>query len=205
MKPYILKFIVAFVVFFLTLPAFAGPYEITFPIDGVTSEHQSAISEIFEKRKIDSLLLKTENGVVRFFTGDYGMESLLKLSDVAEALKEMNLGIRTETWILKEQITGVCLSTEYAIGEKDLDKAIQSFKDVEIKILGTVLIGGQLCKVLHLTAPIDYSNFEAHLEQANIKINDLVWGHWEYGWGVEGGHHDRAHSFGALVKPRIEN
>ena len=199
----IFKFIGVLTVLLLTLPVYAGPYEITFPIDEVTGKTHSEIEKIFEKKNIEILpnSLKVENGVIRFVTGGQSMESLLKLSDVSQVLREIGLEIKTKTWQLKEQIIGICLSTHYAIGEKVLDEAIQSFPDGEIKVLGTVLIGSQLCKILHLSSPIDYSDFEAHLAQSNVKINDLVWGHWKWGWGVEGGHHDRSHSFGAVTKP----
>jgi hypothetical protein len=189
-------FIAIFVVLSLTASAFAGPYPVTFLVEGVTGEQQSALTEIFGKRNIDARYLQTGDGTIQFYAGAHSAESLLKLSDVSAALKEINLVLRPETWILREQTIGVLLSA--AVGEENLDEAIESFADVGIQVLGTVSMDGQTCKVLQLSGPVDYASFTAHLEKANIKINDLVWGHWEYGWGVEGAHHDRAQSFGAM-------
>ncbi len=138
---------------------------------------------------------------VRAVAGRWGfLESLPAIQKLA--LKEAKLKVKPETWILKAQQIGVCLSVENAIGSQALKRIFESFEGAEVKVLGTVLLPSRMCVVLHLGAPVDYSAFETQLKKAGLKIDDLVWGHWKYGWGIEGKGHDHRHDTGVLLKPR---
>lgn len=182
-------------VFIATAPVFAGPYPVSFPVEGTTADHQLALTQVFEKRNMDVRYLTAGSGVIKFFAGGHSPQSVLKLSEVAEAVNAVGLKLQPETWVLNAQTLGVLFSDATGV-----DEAIYAFKDAEIKIIGTVSMDGQTCKVLELSAPVNYSDLTSHLEKAGLKINDLVWAHWQWGWGVEEGEHDRSQSFGAVAK-----
>ncbi len=187
----------------LTTSAYAGPYMFTLPVEGVTEAHLPAVKKIFYarfKRRIQAVGVR--GGVISFRAGGDSAKSLMRLGDVIAALKEAKLKVKPETWILKAQQIGVCPSVENAIGSQALKRIFESFEGAEVKVLGTVLLRSRMCVVLHLGAPVDYSAFETQLKKAGLKIDDLVWGHWKYGWGIEGKGHDHRHDTGVLLKPR---
>ena len=173
-------------------PASAGPFRVTLPVVNLTEERLPALQRAFEQRFArDVLQLKVVDGSLEFWAGGSGPKALLRLAEVVEALDEVGLRVDTGTWLLKEQEVGVHVSAKDGISEKDLQRAIESFEGAEVEVLGTLLDGRRMCVVLHLHEEIDYAAFRRHLKESGVVIDDLVWGHWKYGWGIEvkdGGH-----------------
>ena len=174
-------------------PASAGPFRVTLPVVNLEEGHLPAVQTAFEQRFARNVLqLKVVDGSLEFWAGGSGPKALLRLSEVVETLDEVGLRIDTGTWLLKEQEVGVYVSAKDGISEKDLQRAIESFEGAEVEVLGTLLDGHRMCVVLHLHEEIDHAAFRRHLKESGVVIDDLVWGHWKYGWGikVKDGRHD---------------
>ena len=184
-----------------TAPASAGPFHVTLPVVDLEEGHLPAVQRAFEQRFARNVLqLKIVDGSLEFWAGGTGPKALLRLSEVVEALDEVGLRVDTGTWLLKEQEVGVHVSAKDGISEKDLQRAIESFEGAEVEVLGTLLNGSRMCVVLHLHGEVDHAAFRRHLKESGVAIDDLVWGHWKYGWGIESKDGAHRHDTGARRK-----
>ncbi len=182
-------------------PASAGPFHVTLPVVDLEEGHLPAVQRAFEQRFARNVLqLKIVDGSLEFWAGGTGPKALLRLSEVVEALDEVGLRVDTGTWLLKEQEVGVHVSAKDGISEKDLRRAIESFEGAEVEVLSTFLDGSRMCVVLHLHEEVDHAAFRRHLKESGVAIDDLVWGHWKYGWGIEAKDDRHRHDTGARRK-----
>ena len=182
-------------------PASAGPYHVTIPVVGLEESHLPALQKAFEQRFARNVLqLKIVDGSLEFLAGGSGPKALLRLSEVIEVLAEVGLKIDTGTWILKKQDVGVHVSAKDGISEKELHRAIVSFKGAKVEVLGTLLDSSRMCVVIHLKGEVDHAAFRRHLKESGVAIDDLVWGHWKYGWGIETKDGRHRHNTGARLK-----
>ena len=182
----------------LNTPLFAGPYQFSLPVVGVTQEDLPALKKNFSPK---FGRVHVEGGVIEFVAGGGGPASLLKLSDMRAALQAAHLQVNPALWILKEQELGIFLTAEEMPAPPAIKTIVESFVGGEVQVLGTVLIEGSNCQVLHLGTPIDYLAFERHVQQEELMIEDLIWGHWAAGWGIEGAGPHSEEGAGALPKP----
>ncbi len=186
-----------------TAPASAGPFRVTLPVVDLEQGHLPVVQRAFEQRFArDVLQLKIVDGSLEFWAGGSGPKALLRLSEVVEALAEVGLRVDTGTWLLKEQEVGVHVSAKDGISEKDLRRAIESYEGAEVEVLGTFLDGSRMSVVLHLHGEVDHAAFGRHLKESGVVIEDLVWGHWKYGWGIETKDGRHRHDTGARRKVR---
>jgi len=184
-----------------TAPASAGPYKVTLPVVDLEQAHLPALQKAFEKRFARNVMeLKIVDGSLEFFAGGSGPKALLRLSEVIEVLDEVDLKIDTATWILKEQDVGVHVSAKDGISEKELQRTIEAFKGAEVEVLGTLLDSSRMCIVIHLKGEVDHAALRRHLKENGVAIDDLVWGHWKYGWGIETKDGRHRHDTGARRK-----
>lgn len=180
---------------FLTLtcaaaPAFAGPFHLTLPVDGLTAAHSDALITALKgklgKRSVHAP--KVSAGSLEFYGGGEGPKSLVRLSSIQAAVKAAGLTTTPATWTLKAQTVGVTVSTAKPMSTADLRKAFAGLAEVS----GTLLDRRVLVVVIHLEEPVAFAALTKHLAAHGVTVDDLVWGHWGYGWGFEqkGDHHD---------------
>ncbi len=81
-------------------PASAGPFHVTLPVVDLEEGHLPAVQRAFEQRFARNVLqLKIVDGSLEFWAGGAGPKSLLRLSEVVEALDEVGLRVDTGTWL----------------------------------------------------------------------------------------------------------
>ena len=181
--------------------ALAGPFQVSLPVEGLTAAHGPQIEKLFEERFGRNVLqFSVKDGLLEFLAGGESAKSLLQLSAVAEALAGLDLKIQTESWLLKAQEIGFQVSSADGISERELQQILESFEGAEVELLGSLLWKSSLIAVVHVHTEIDLSALRKHLESRSVAIDDLVWGHWKYGWKIgakDGGH---GHAMGARRK-----
>ena len=190
---YKLVLLVAAAVVFSTAPR--GDYHIEIPIAGLTADQQAevelALQELVPKVGLVSKVV-CDAGVLSFRTGRKSAESLLFLSDIEKALAKLKLDVDPETWTLRPQTLGLAISAEKGANLERILVVLGSAR-------GTLLHGTRLLLVVELEEETDYAVLRAALEEEGVQIDDLVWGHWFYGWEIKE-KRGISHEFGARVR-----
>ena len=167
-------------------PASAGPFHISLPIEGLEDENLPAIKELFGQRfgrKVQHLVVK--DGMLEFYAGGESAHAILRLEEVIDAVEAAGLAVDMSSWLLKPQEVGVYVVANSIMTASQLEKAIESFDNATVKVMGILLDENRMCVVLHFSREIDYAAFDRTLKETGILIRGLCWGHWKYGWSFE--------------------
>ena len=164
-----------------------GPFGFSLPVEGLTEKNLPAVKKILNDRFGHAIMgVGAENGTLHFYAGADSPKSLLRLSEIREALQAAGLTVKSDQWTLKAQEIGLCLSAEETLPASEVKEAIESFPGVKTQVLGSILDGSSLCLVVHLEGEADYNDLREWLERKGLQIDDLMWGHWKYGWKISG-------------------
>ena len=179
-------------------PVALGPFLVTIPVVGISEDSLPALAKIFEDKfgRESFIYPKVEDGMLHFLHFGGGIKALLGLEEVAMALKEAELEIDRTVWRLKKQMMGVCLSSHEGIKTTDVIAALDSIEGISVQ--ESLLIGNRTCHVIHLGRAINYSDFIARMGKSKLKVDDLLWGHWQHGWDIDEGDHSN-HDMGMIL------
>ena len=103
-----------------------------------------------------------------FYGGGRGPRSLLRLSELNAALRQLGLALEPEAWVLRPQELGLSLSASGPVSSQRIRALLESLPGV--KQIGSLLDARRLCVV--------------------VELEDMVWGHWGRGFKIfgEGAH-----------------
>ena len=180
--------------------AFAGPYHVELPVRGLTAEHLDEVRKALSDAMGRNVLqVKCTDGVLSFHAGGEGPKALLRMGDLSKALAKAKLRLDPDSWMLKPQAIGLCVTADKGISVKQLREVLQGIKGVDLKVLGSILDGTRLCVVVELEKEAAYETLRKGLESSGVTIVDLVWGHWKYGWNIGDPH---SHEVGARLRAK---
>ena len=197
MKPLILMVAVFATCLSLAMsPASTGPFLFTIPVVGISADSLPALKTAFVEVLGERGFLEpgVKEGELKFWGGGGGPRELLSLSDVTAAVKKAGFKVDRSLWKLKEQMLGVSLSSKEGVKTSDVIAALGAIKKVSIE--DSLLIGGRTYHVIHLDSSINYGDFVSGLRKSNLEVDDLLWGHWKYGWEIDDGDHAHSHDAG---------
>ncbi len=169
-----------------------GPYAIEIPMRGLTPAHQEVAEKllmamVFEWGGVYDV--RTGDGVLAFATGARSEKFLLYLSEIRAAVAELELAFDLNAWVLKPQMMAFAVSAEREISVAQIRPVLPGVRNV-------LATGDRTLLVVELDEEAEYAAIRKSLEGIGVQIDDLVWGHWRYGWGIEE-HRTQAHVFGA--------
>ena len=136
-----------------------GPYAIEIPMRGLTPAHQ----EVAEK-----LLMAMEfewGGVYNVRSGQ-------------AVVAELDLDFDLNAWVLKPQMMAFAVSAERALSVAGIRPVLPGVRSV-------LAAGDRTLLVVELDAETEYVAIRKSLEGIGVQIDDLVWGHWRDGWGID--------------------
>jgi hypothetical protein len=142
-----------------------------------------------------------KDGMLEFYAGGESAHAILRLEEVIDAVEAAGLAVDMSSWLLKPQEVGVYVVANSIMTASQLEKAIESFDNATVKVMGILLDENRMCVVLHFSREIDYAAFDRTLKETGILIRGLCWGHWKYGWGFELEGEAQGHRRGARLKP----
>lgn len=165
-----------------------GPFHFSLPIivaDG-KGKAQDAVDVVTKAYGHSLLDVKVKDGMLTCFAGGDGPKALFRLGELQKVLAGAGVRCERSEWEIKAQEVGLCLSATNPISMADLDAALESIPGVEGHVIGSILDGSRLCVVLELEEAVGYDDLTRHLKSKDLRVDDFVWGHWKYGWKIEG-------------------
>lgn len=187
--------------------AAAGPFGVTLPIPGITSEQLPRVTQALGERFGRGILEVTiADGVLSFWAGCNGPKDLLHLADVKQTLAAIGLKLDCDGWTLKSQEVGLAIRADRPQSQDEIRQRIESVAGAGARVIGSLLDGDRWCVIVHLEHAVDHRTLTKHLSDGGITLVDLVWGHWKYGYGIvepgadEDGDHAHSHDMGAIAR-----
>lgn len=186
-----------------TPPVALGPFMFTIPVVGIHEDSLPALEVAFHQVLGDEnyLQLAVKEGELHFYGGAGGGKALLSLMKVTEAVNQAGFEIDPTAWRLKPQMLGISLSSKGGVKTTEVIAALKSIEEVSIK--DSLLIGETTYHVIHLGRAIRYSDLIASIGEFELELDDLLWGHWKYGWEIEEDGH--GHDMGMTLIGKTES
>jgi len=182
--------------------ASAGPFLVSLPIEGLQDEDLPAIKKIFDQRFGDKVQpIAVKDGALKIFGSLENAKTILRLEEMIAAVETTGLAVDMNTWLLEPQVVGVYVAADSVLSAPQLEKAIESFDEVTVKVMGILLDESRMCIVVQFSKEIDYAAFDRALQEAGVLIQGLCVGHWR-AWGIQLAGEARGHDFGARLKPK---
>jgi hypothetical protein len=180
-------------------PVVLGPFMFTIPIVGIDEDSLPALVVAFQDVLGNRNFLHPEvkDGELLFYGGGGGPKALLRLEQVTEAIKLAGFKSNRSRWRLKPQILGISLSSRDGIKTTDVISALKAIEGVSVE--DSLLIGDRTYHVVHLGSAIHYSDLVANISESKLELDDLLWGHWKYGWEIEEDEHGHGHDMGMTL------
>ena len=180
-------------------PVVLGPFMFTIPVVGIDEDSLPALVVAFQDVLGNRNFLHPEvkDGELLFYGGGGGPKALLRLEQVTEAIKLAGFKSNRSRWRLKPQILGISLSSRDGIKTTDVISALKAIEGVSVE--DSLLIGERTYHVVHLGSAIHYSDLVANISESKLELDDLLWGHWKYGWEIEEDEHGHGHDMGMTL------
>lgn len=171
-----------------------GPYHFTVPVPELKAAHAEAVTAALLAEFGEHSLLEIQvlDGALEFYAGGDGPQALLRLSHLERALAAEGFSLHRRPWLLRDQALGLKLGSKSVVGGPALKEAIAGIEGATL--LGELLDHGQMVLVVEFEQSIHWSALSKQLAGVGVSIDDMLWGHWKYGWGLEPAHH--AHECG---------
>ena len=177
-----------------------GPFTIEFPVPGLTRAHQGEVGgPIAEALGPACGGVACLPGTMKFFFGGYSAKDLLRLSKVTAILEKASLKVQPSSWLLHEQEIGLYLSAERGLGNTQLKQVLEGVEGADVRMLGVLLDGSHFCAAVAIDTKLDFRAYEQGLKAEGVKILDLSWGHWRWGWGMKGAQTSHTHGVRATL------
>ncbi|MEC9476649.1 MAG: hypothetical protein VX764_06400 [Planctomycetota bacterium] len=180
-------------------PAATGPFLFTIPVVGISAESLPALETAFHEVLGQRSFIEpgVKDGELYFYGGGGGPKELLSLMEVTEALKKAGFEVDRSVWKLKEQMLGISLSSKEGIKTTDVIAALETIEKVSIE--DSLLVGGRTYHVIHFGRAINYGDLVSVIRKSKLEVDDLLWGHWKYGWEIDEGDHGHSHDMGMTL------
>ena len=187
-------------------PVALGPFMFTIPVVGISENSLPALEVAFHEVLGDRNFLHPEvkDGELLFYGGGGGPKALLRLEQVTEAVKLAGFKVDKALWRLKSQMMGVSLSSKEGAKTSEVIAALNTIEGVVVE--DSLLLGDQTYHVIHLERATNYGYLVAGIEKSKLEVDDLLWGHWKYGWEIEEGEHGHSHDMGmTLIRKTVSD
>jgi hypothetical protein len=187
-------------------PVALGPFMFTIPVVGISEDSLPALEDAFQDVLGDRNFLQPEvkEGELHFYGGGGGFKALLTLEKVMAAVNRAGFKVDRTVWRLKPQMLGISLSSKDGIKTSEVIAALKAIKEVSVE--DSLLIGDRTYHVVHLGSAIHYGDLVAGIEKSKLEVDDLLWGHWKYGWEIEEGEHGHSHDMGmTLIRKTVSD
>ena len=187
-------------------PVALGPFMFTIPVVGISENSLPALEVAFHEVLGDRNFLHPEvkDGELLFYGGGGGPKALLRLEQVTEAVKLAGFKVDQALWRLKSQMMGVSLSSKEGAKTSEVIAALNTIEGVVVE--DSLLLGDQTYHVIHLERATNYGYLVAGIEKSKLEVDDLLWGHWKYGWEIEEGEHGHSHDMGmTLIRKTVSD
>ena len=187
-------------------PVALGPFMFTIPVVGISENSLPALEVAFHEVLGNRNFLHPEvkDGELLFYGGGGGPKALLRLEQVTEAVKLAGFKVDKALWRLKSQMMGVSLSSKEGAKTSEVIAALNTIEGVVVE--DSLLLGDQTYHVIHLERATNYGYLVAGIEKSKLEVDDLLWGHWKYGWEIEEGEHGHSHDMGmTLIRKTVSD
>jgi hypothetical protein len=180
-------------------PVALGPFMFTIPVVGIDEDSLPALVVAFQDVLGNRNFLHPEvkDGELLFYGGGGGPKALLRLEQVTEAIKLAGFKSNRSRWRLKPQMLGISLSAKDGIKTSEVIAALKAIKEISVE--DSLLIGDRTYHVVHLGSAIHYGDLVANISKSKLELDDLLWGHWKYGWEIEEDEHGHGHDMGMTL------
>jgi len=180
-------------------PVALGPFMFTIPVIGISENSLPALEVAFHEVLGDRNFLHPEvkDGELLFYGGGGGPKALLRLEQVTEAVKLAGFKVDQGLWRLKSQMMGVSLSSKEGAKTSEVIAALKTIEGVSVE--DSLLFGDQTYHVIHLERATNYGDLVAIIGKSKLEVDDLLWGHWKYGWEIEEDEHGHGHDMGMTL------
>ncbi len=158
-----------------------GPYTIEIPMRGLTPAHQEAAEKLLMPMSFEwggVYNVRSGYGVLAFVTGARSEDFLLYLSQIQAVVAELDLDFDLNAWVLKPQVMAFAVSAERALSVAEIRPVLPGVRSV-------LAAGDRTLLVVELDTETEYVAIRRSLEGIGVQIDDLVWGHWGDGWGID--------------------
>lgn len=158
-----------------------GPYTIEIPMRGLTPAHQEAAEKLLMPMEFEwggVYNVRSGHGVLTFATGARSESFLLYLSEIQSVVAELDLDFDLNAWVLKPQMMAFAVSAERALSVAGIRPVLPGVRSV-------LAAGDRTLLVVELDTETEYVAIRKSLEGIGVRIDDLVWGHWRDGWGID--------------------
>ena len=187
-------------------PVELGPFMFTIPVVGISEDSLPALEDAFQDVLGDRNFLHPEvkEGELHFYGGGGGPKALLRLEQVTEAVKLAGFKVDQGLWRLKSQMMGVSLSSKEGAKTSEVIAALKTIEGVSVE--DSLLFGDQTYHVIHLERATNYGDLVAIIGKSKLEVDDLLWGHWKYGWEIEEDEHGHSHDMGmTLIRKTVSD
>ena len=180
-------------------PVELGPFMFTIPVVGISEDSLPALEDAFQDVLGDRNFLHPEvkEGELHFYGGGGGFKALLRLEQVTEAVKLAGFKVDQGLWRLKSQMMGVSLSSKEGAKTSEVIATLKTIEGVSVE--DSLLFGDQTYHVIHLERATNYGDLVAIIGKSKLEVDDLLWGHWKYGWEIEEDEHGHGHDMGMTL------
>jgi len=180
-------------------PVTLGPFMFTIPVVGISEDSLPALEVAFHEVLGDRNFLHPEikDGELHFYGGGGGPKALLSLEKVTTAVNQAGFKVDRSVWRLKPQMLGISLSSKDGVKTTEVIAALEAIEEVSFE--DSLLIGDRTYHVIHLGRAIHYSDLVAGIGESKLELDDLLWGHWKYGWEIEEDEHGHSHDMGMTL------
>ena len=158
-----------------------GPYAIEIPMRGLTPAHQEAAEKLLMAMEFEwggVYNVRTGQGVLALMTGARSESFLLYLSEIQAVVAELDLDFDLNAWVLKPQMMAFVVSAGRALSVAGIRPVLPGVRSV-------LAVGDRTLLVVELDTETEYVAIRESLEGIGVQIDDLVWGHWRDGWGID--------------------
>lgn len=90
----------------------------------------------------------------------------------------MRFIIDLNAWVLKPQMMAFAVSAGRALSVAEIRPVLPGVRSV-------LAVGDRTLLVVELDTETEYVSIRESLEGIGVQIDDLVWGHWRDGWGID--------------------
>ena len=180
-------------------PVVLGPFMFTIPVVGISEDSLPALEDAFHEVLGERGFLEpgVKDGELHFWGGGGGPKALLTLKKVTTAVNQAGFKVDRSLWRLKSQKLGISLSSKEGAKTSAVIAALGAIEKVSIE--DSLLIGDQTYHVIHLDSSINYGDLVSEIRKSKLEVNDLLWGHWKYGWEIEEDEHGHSHDMGMTL------
>ena len=180
-------------------PVVTGPFLFSIPVVGISENSLPALEAAFDEviGERNCLQPEVKDGELHFYGGGGGPKALLSLDKVTAAVKLAGFKIDRTLWRLKPQMLGISFSSKEGVKTTEVIAALGAIEEVSVE--DSLLIGDTTYHVIHLGRATNYSDFVAAIGKSKLEVDDLLWGHWKYGWEIEEDEHGHSHDMGMTL------